>query len=84
MNMPYMPAPTPPKMISPSKILSMATPPANGDRLLCILFTEPLDAAIVVTAHTDAVGHAKTGFFALHDATCPINGIGAIFADEHD
>ena len=38
-------------MTSPSMILSMAIPPASGVKLLCMAFTEPFEAAVVVTPH---------------------------------
>ena len=46
-NIPYMPAPTPPKITSPSMMLNIATPPASGDKLECMAFTEPFDATVV-------------------------------------
>ena len=48
MTIPYNPAPTPPKITSPSIRLIMATIPASGDKLSCMAFTDPLDAAVVV------------------------------------
>ena len=44
---PYIPQPTPPKTISPSMRLIIATIPASGVRLLCIAFTAPQLVAVV-------------------------------------
>ncbi len=49
--MPYNPAPTPPKITSPSMMLIMATIPASGERLSCMALTDPLEAADVDVDH---------------------------------
>ena len=46
-TIPYNPAPTPPKITSPSIIFIMAIIPAIGERLSCMAFTEPFEAAVV-------------------------------------
>jgi len=50
-TIPYSPVPTPPKITSPNMILIMAIIPANGERLSCMAFTEPLEAAVVMVDH---------------------------------
>ena len=50
-NMPYIPEPTPPKIISPSIILNIEIPPAAGDKLECMELTEPFDATVVAVDH---------------------------------
>ena len=50
-TIPYSPAPTPPKITSPSIRFIIAIMPANGDKLSCIAFTEPFEAAVVEVDH---------------------------------
>ena len=40
-SMPYMPAPTPPTMISPSWMLSSGTMPPRGVKVSCMALTAP-------------------------------------------
>ncbi len=49
-RMPYMPAPTPPKMISPSWMRKIGTNPPIGMNESCIAFTAPHDAPVVIVA----------------------------------
>ena len=51
-TIPYNPAPTPPKIISPSIRFNIAIIPAMGDKLSCIALTEPFDAADVEVAQS--------------------------------
>jgi hypothetical protein len=50
MSMPYMPAPTPPKMISPSWMRNSGTKPPMGVNESCIPSTAPHDTAVVAVA----------------------------------
>ena len=46
-NMPYRPEPTPPGAISPSIMLSIATPPPGAVNESCIELTAPVDVPVV-------------------------------------
>ena len=47
MSMPYMPAPTPPKMISPSWMRKSGTKPPSGMYESCIALTAPHETPVV-------------------------------------
>ena len=49
-SMPYSPAPTPPKITSPSCMLTSGTRPPSGVKESCIAFTAPQDASVVTVA----------------------------------
>ena len=50
-SMPYMPAPTPPTMISPSWMLMSGIMPPSAVKLSCMALTAPQEAAVVITAN---------------------------------
>ena len=52
-SMPYMPAPTPPMMISPSWMLISGIIPPSAVKESCMALTAPQDAAVVITANSD-------------------------------
>src|SRR5690242_681488 len=51
-SMPYMPAPTPPTMISPSCMLISGIMPPSAVKASCIALTAPHEAAVVTTANS--------------------------------
>ena len=64
-TIPYSPAPTPPKITSPSNMLIMGTIPESGERLSCMAFTAPHEASVVTTEKQYTIGNAETGFLCL-------------------
>ncbi|KWV86857.1 hypothetical protein PFLmoz3_03594 [Pseudomonas fluorescens] len=74
-NMPYMPAPTPPKITSPTIMLTSATIPLRGLRLSCMPLTEPLDAAVVVTDHSTVPVVPKRVSLPSNGAVCSTAGL---------
>ena len=58
-SMPYSPDPTPPKMISPSMMLTIGTMPPSGVRLSCIVFTAPHEASVVIVANSAELAMPK-------------------------
>ncbi|MPM83996.1 hypothetical protein SDC9_131066 [bioreactor metagenome] len=77
MTMPYMPAPTPPKIISPSIKLIMAIIPDNGDKLSCMAFTEPFDAAVVEVDQRMLLVIPNRVSFPSINGICPKTGLDA-------
>ena len=51
-SMPYMPAPTPPMMISPSWMLISGIMPPSAVKESCMALTAPQEAAVVITANS--------------------------------
>ena len=51
-SIPYMPAPTPPTMISPSCMLISGIMPPNAVKESCMALTAPQEAAVVTTANS--------------------------------
>ena len=84
MIIPYNPDPTPPKMISPSIILNIATNPDNGDKLSCMAFTEPFDVTVVVTDQRTLFITPETGFLSFHGTRNIKHIIMTIFSPERD
>ena len=66
--MPYRPAPTPPKTISPSCMLISGTMPASGMKLSCKALTAPQEVAVVTTAQSTESGDAEADLLALEVA----------------
>ena len=58
-SMPYMPAPTPPTMISPSCMLTSGIMPPSAVKESCMALTAPQDAAVVMTANSADAGMPK-------------------------
>ena len=58
-SMPYRPEPTPPKMISPSMMLTIGTTPASGSRLSCMLLTAPQEASVVMVVNSAELAMPK-------------------------
>ena len=70
------PAPTPPKIISPIIMLNKATPPPIGERLECMAFTEPLDAAVVDSIHKILLATPSLDSLPSKEIIFPIAGLG--------
>ena len=68
MSMPYRPAPTPPKITSPSMMLVSGTMPPSGVKLSCMPLTAPQLASVVMVAKSAALGDAVADFLAFHVA----------------
>ncbi len=58
-SMPYRPEPTPPKMISPSMMLTIGTMPPSGIRLSCMVLTAPQEASVVIVANSAELAMPK-------------------------
>ena len=58
-SMPYMPAPTPPKMSSPSWMFSIGISPPSGMNESCCALTAPHDVAVVTVANMADAGTPK-------------------------
>ena len=50
MSIPYIPAPTPPKITSPVWMLNSGTSPPRGVKLSCMELTAPQEASVVIVA----------------------------------
>ena len=70
-SMPYRPAPTPPKITSPSWMFTSGTRPPSGVKLSCIELTAPHEASVVTVANKSASGDAEADFLAFHVAGPP-------------
>src|SRR6185369_16190745 len=57
--MPYIPAPTPPKITSLSMMLASGTIPPMGVKLSCIELTAPHDASVVTVAKSALLAMPK-------------------------
>ena len=73
MSIPYRPVPTPPSETSPSIMLNIGTMPPSGLKLSCMAFTEPLDAAVVVTAQRLDATVPKRLSLPSSEPTCSID-----------
>src|SRR5262249_35630804 len=58
-SIPYMPAPTPPTMISPSWMLIRGIMPPSAVNESCMALTAPQEAAVVMTANSEDAGMPK-------------------------
>ena len=58
-SIPYIPAPTPPKMTSPSWMFTRGTRPPKGVKLSCIAFTAPQEASVVTVAKSAEADRPK-------------------------
>ena len=66
--MPYRPAPTPPKMISPSWMLISGIMPPSGVKLSCMALTAPQEAAVVIDGEQGGGDDAEADLLAFHVA----------------
>ena len=67
-SMPYMPAPTPPTMISPSCILISGIMPPSAVKRSCMALTAPQEAAVVIDGEQRRRHDAEADLLALHVA----------------
>ena len=65
-SMPYMPAPTPPTMISPSCMLISGIMPPSAVKESCMALTAPQEAAVVITANKRRGHDPEADLLALH------------------
>ncbi len=58
-TMPYMPDPTPPKMTSPSEMLTSGISPPSGVNESCMPLTAPQLVSVVMVAHNAVLAMPK-------------------------
>ncbi len=70
-RIPYMPAPTPPKITSPSWMFTSGTSPPSGVKLSCIAFTAPQEASVVTVANSaEAATPNRVSFPSMLSVLC--------------
>ena len=78
-SMPYMPAPTPPTMISPSWMLISGIMPPSAVKVSCMALTAPHEAAVVITANSaEATMPKRTSLPSMLPPVRPMRGEGVV------